>query len=75
MTEDLALEAKINRRIWQAAITFARLTKRVWENRKLTVHTKVAIYRACVLSTLYGSQSWTLYSREERRFTHFTGET
>ena len=32
----------------------------------------MAVYRTCVLSTLlYGSESWTLYSREEKRLNTF----
>ncbi|XP_069990653.1 uncharacterized protein [Penaeus vannamei] len=39
------------------------LTKCVWENRKLTTNTKMAVYRACVLSTLlYDSECWTVFS-------------
>ena len=50
----------------------ARLSKRVWENSKLTTKTKTLVYQACVLSTLlYGSESWTLYSRQERRLNTF----
>ena len=42
------------------------------KNRKLTLHTKGSIYRACVLSTLlYCSESLTLYSRQERRLNTF----
>ena len=44
----------------------ARLTKRVWENRALTEHTKIRVYQACVLSILfYGSESWATYMRQE----------
>ncbi|KAG8139531.1 hypothetical protein E2320_002304, partial [Naja naja] len=43
------------------------LTKRVWLNKKLMEHTKIQVYRACVLSTLlYCSESWTLYAQQER---------
>ena len=46
----------------------ARLIKRVWENTMLTIKTKTQVYQACVLSTLlYGGESWTLYTRQERR--------
>ena len=34
--------------------------------------TKMEVYQACVLSTLlYGSEAWTLYSRQERRLNVF----
>ncbi|KAL8602544.1 hypothetical protein ACOMHN_062332 [Nucella lapillus] len=50
----------------------ARLSKRVWENSMLTIKTKTQVYQACVLSTLlYGSESWILYTRQERRLNTF----
>lgn len=67
VSDNLFMDAALNRRIGRAAGIFAKLAKRVWENSKLTVHTKVAVYRACVLTTLlYGSESWTLYSRQKK---------
>lgn len=64
--DQLSLDTEINTRIGPAVTTFASLTKRVWENGKLTALTKVAVCWACVLNALlYGSESWTLYSRQE----------
>ena len=49
-----------------------RLSRRVWENTKLTTNTNIAVYQACVLSTLmYESECWTLYSRQEQRLNTF----
>ena len=59
-------------RIGKASAAMARLTKRVWENTILTIKTKTQVYQACVLSTLlYSSESWTLYTRKERRLNKF----
>ena len=34
------------------------LSKQVWDNNKLTLNTKMTVYRACILSVLlYGSES------------------
>ena len=52
ISDNLSLETEIDRRIGKAATTLSRLTKRVWENKKLTVKTKMALYNACVVSTL-----------------------
>ena len=39
---------------------------------KANIHTKTQVYQACVLSTLlYGSESWTLYTRQEHRLNMF----
>ena len=72
ISSNLSLDAELNARIGKAASTMAKLSKRVWENKKLTINTKVKVYNACVLSTLlYGSEAWTLYSSQERKLHTF----
>ena len=72
ISDDLSMDSEINRRVGRAASTVSRLSKRVWKNSKLTTKTKMAVYRACVLSALlYGSETWTLYSRHEKRLNTF----
>ena len=72
ISSNLSLDAELNARIGKAATTMSRLTKRVWENKKLTIKTKVKVYQACVMSTLlYGSEAWTLYSSQERKLHAF----
>ena len=64
ISDNLSLDAEINKRIGKAATNLGRLTTRVWENQKLTTSTKVAVYNACIASTLlYGSETWTTYTR------------
>jgi hypothetical protein len=66
VTNNLSLDTEINQRIGKAATTLARLTTRVWTNPKLTRRTKMAVYSACVISTLlYVSETWTTYARQE----------
>ena len=72
ISDSLSVNPEINRRIGKAVSTMSRLTKRVWTNNKLTEHTKVQVYRACVVSTLlYGSETWTLHAGQERRLNSF----
>ena len=72
LTCNASLDAEIDARIAKAAGTMSRLSKRVWSNNLLTLHTKLSVYAACVISTLlYGSESWTLYTRQERRLNNF----
>ena len=72
ITNNLSLDMEIDKRIGKAATTLARLTARVWTNPKLTAKTKMAVYNACVVSTLlYGSETWTTYTRQERRLNTF----
>ena len=62
ISDNLSLDAEFNQRIGKAATMLGRLTTRVWENPKLTVATKMAVYKACIISTLlYGSETWTTY--------------
>ena len=69
---NLSLDSEIDKRIGKAATTLARLTTRVWENPKLTTQTKMAVYNACIISTLlYGSETWTTYARQEKRLNSF----
>ena len=70
IASNLSLDCELSRRIRKAATLMSRLTKRVWDNPMLTV--SMQVYRACVLSTLlYGSESWTPYSRQEQRLNVF----
>ena len=59
VTDHLDMCPELNRRIAGATSIVAKLSKRVWESHKLTTNTKMAVYRACDLSTLlYGSELW-----------------
>ena len=72
ISSDLSLNKEISKRIAKAASTLSKLTERVWENSSLTIHTKMAVYRACVLSTLlYGSESWPTYTTQEDELNAF----
>ena len=62
---DLANE--IQRRINLASLAFGRLSKRVFGNQNLTIHTKIVVYNALVISTiLYGCETWVPYRRHIR---------
>lgn len=67
ITDNLCIYPEFDQRTGRAATTFARLNQRVWTNSKLSIHTKIAVYSACILSILlYGSETWITYSRKER---------
>ena len=72
ITDNLSLDAEIDKRIWKVASTLARLTARGWSSPKLSLKTKMAVYNACVISTLlHGSETWTTYAGQERRLNSF----
>ena len=65
ISADCTLDDEINFRVGRASSAYGRLRVRVFENRNITLHTKVMVYHAVVISTLlYGSEEWTLYSRQ-----------
>ena len=45
ITDNLSLDAEIDKRIGKAASTLARLTARVWSSPKQSVKTKMAVYK------------------------------
>ena len=56
------LTNEIQRRIDLASSAFGRLSKRVFCNQNLTIHTKIVVYDAVVISTiLYGCETWVPY--------------
>ena len=56
----------------QLPTTLFGLRKRVWYNSKLTKQTKVQVNEAWILITLlYGSESWTLHSKQKRGLNSF----
>ena len=66
------LDDEINHRIGQANGAYGRLRTKVFENRNLTLKTKVMVYHAVVVSSLlYGSETWTLYRRQVRLLEKF----
>ena len=72
ITDNLSLDAELDKRIGKAAPTLARLTARVWTSPELYMKTKMAVYNACVIITLlYGSETWTTYDGQERRLNSF----
>ena len=72
ITDNLSLDAEINKRIGKAVSTLARLTPCVCTSPKLSIKTNMAVYNACVISTLlYGSETWTTYAGQERRLNTF----
>lgn len=71
-TSKLCNDKEIDTRIGRASTTFGKLQARVWRNNKLKLSTKLLVYNTCVLSILlYASETWTTYSKQERRLNAF----
>ena len=66
------LTNEIQRRINIASSAFDRLSKRVFGNQNLMIHTKIAVYDAVIISTiLYSCETWVPYRRHIRLLESF----
>jgi len=67
-----SLDEEITAHLAQANFAFGRLRKRLWDDHGMRIDTKVAVYRAVVLtSLLYSSEAWTLYHRHIKKLDNF----
>lgn len=72
MSNDVSLDKEISKRLNKAGTSFCNLWHRVWKPGGISLPTKMAVYRACVLSVLlYGAQTWNTYRRHIRRLETF----
>lgn len=62
------VDHEILTRLGKAYTNFGRLPKHVWQNRQLTIHTKIRVYEACVLSVLlYDAETWATNQTQESK--------
>ena len=72
LTDDCTLDREIEARIRKASVAYGRLRDRVWQEHDIRLETKIALYRAIVLSTLlYGCETWTCYRKHIRALDSF----
>ena len=72
IANDTSLMSKLSTCIKKASVAFGKITKRLWNEHGIKVHTKVSVYRAVVIPTfLYGCETWTLYSGQVRTLKNF----
>ena len=72
IAKTVSLETGVSRQIGKAVNIFGKLTSNVWQNKFLTVHTKVKIYEMCILSSLlHGSETWISHAFTECKLNSF----
>ncbi|CAH1266663.1 Hypp3484 [Branchiostoma lanceolatum] len=72
LSNDCTAQKDIENRIRAAHAAFGRLSKRVFLNHDLNLHTKIMVFQAIVLSTLlYGSEVWVLYRSDIKKLERF----
>ena len=61
-SEGCSRDREISFRIERASRSFSALNKRVWSQHDIKLHTKIIVYKVCVLTALlYASETWILY--------------
>lgn len=66
------IDSEVNHRLSCACGAYAKLRKRVFDDRDLRPQTKILVYKAVVLpSLLYGAETWTTYSRHLKSLEQF----
>jgi len=67
VTASGSLVSELDARIAKAASAFGKLRSRVWANQHLSIHVKIRVYVACVLSMLlYGCETWPTCRYQKR---------
>ena len=65
ITENATLDAEIQFRLAKASAAYGKLEQRLWKSHNVCLLTKIAVYKAVVISALlYGCETWTPYRRQ-----------
>ncbi|BHF85746.1 hypothetical protein SprV_1002891800 [Sparganum proliferum] len=66
------IDDEVANRISKVSQAFGRLQCTVWNRHGLKLSTKLKMYKAAILPTLlYGSETWTVYTKQARRLNYF----
>ena len=72
LTSNCSMDKEVSNRLAKAGASFGRLGPRVWGERGIKLSTKLAVYKAVVItSLLYGCETWTLYKKQIRALDQF----
>lgn len=72
LSQSANIDNEVSARLAKASAAFGRLTDKVWNRCGITIQTKLKVYKAVIIPTLlYGSESWTVYSRHANKLNHF----
>jgi hypothetical protein len=72
LSQTARIDDDVTRRIAAASASFGKLEKRLWSDHGVKRATKIAVYRAVVLSSLlYGCETWTTYRHHVQQLEQF----
>ena len=71
LSRSVSIDEEVSFRIARASSAFGRL-REVWDKRRISLMTKLKVYRALVIpSLLYACETWTVYSLHARQLNSF----
>ena len=66
------IDDEVTARTAKASVAFGRLRTNIWERNGIRLDTKLKVYKAVVLPTLfYAYETWTVYQRHAKKLNHF----
>jgi len=72
MTSSCSMDKEVSNRIAKAGSSFGRLWTRLWSERGIRLQTKLAVYKAVVITALlYSCETWTLYKKQLKALDRF----
>ena len=72
VSDDIKVDTEISHRIQMASAAYGKLKKRLFDSHDISLVTKLAVFRAVVLSALlYAIDTMTLYRRHINKLTNF----
>jgi hypothetical protein len=72
ISNDASIDNDVTKRLAAANGAFGALEKRLWSEHGVRLETKIAVYKAVVLTTLlYGCEAWTTYRCHIRKLDMF----
>ncbi len=72
ISDDAQLDQEIERKIAKVSFFFGRLRDRIWDSHDIRLETKIAIFKAIVITMLlYGGETLTLYARHIKKLEAF----
>ncbi|BHF79317.1 hypothetical protein SprV_0602243700 [Sparganum proliferum] len=72
LSRNTKIDDEVANKTSKASQAFGRLQSTVWNRHGLQLSTKLKMYKAVILPTLlYGAETWTVYTKKERRLNHF----
>ena len=71
ISNDDTVSKDLDSRLSKASSSCVRLQKRVWQSHSLRLSTKIQVYRAVDVPTLYGTETWILFRKQIRLLERF----